>query len=151
MRCPKCRSTKVQVKNGLNKSGSQKYRCQACGSVYTPEPRRNGYPDELRLLAIRMYVEGNSYNRVWSIGSSSTQRNCQLLPYPANPKLPNWMNSTRSLARKKRSLHPNRSRSDHSLCVELGCSTRTDRRSHASLSGASSSSQAVLLRCFSSL
>jgi transposase-like protein len=57
----------VQVKNGLNKSGSQKYRCQACGSVYTPEPRRNGYPDELRLLAIRMYVEGNSYNAIGRI------------------------------------------------------------------------------------
>ena len=64
MRCPNCKSTKRQVKNGLNKSGSQKYLCHECGSVYTPEPKPNGYPDEVRLLAIRMYVEGNSYGSI---------------------------------------------------------------------------------------
>jgi len=32
--------------------------------VYTPEPKPNGYPKETRLLAIRMYVEGNSYNAI---------------------------------------------------------------------------------------
>jgi transposase-like protein len=52
------------VKNGLNKSGSQKYLCHECGRVYTPAPKPNGYPDEIRLLAIRMYVEGNSYNAI---------------------------------------------------------------------------------------
>jgi len=67
MRCPKCKSSEGQVKNGLNKSGSQKYLCQECGSVYTPEPKPNGYPDELRLLAIRMYVAGNSYNAIGRI------------------------------------------------------------------------------------
>ncbi|MEW6084237.1 MAG: IS1 family transposase, partial [Chloroflexota bacterium] len=30
MRCPKCKSIKRQVKNGLNGSGSQKYRCREC-------------------------------------------------------------------------------------------------------------------------
>jgi len=64
MRCPKCKATGKQVKNGLNKSGSQKYRCNECKRVYTPEPKPNGYPKETRLLAIRMYVEGNSYNAI---------------------------------------------------------------------------------------
>ena len=64
MNCPKCKSKKRQVKNGLNKSGSQKYRCQDCGTVYTPEPKENGYPAETRLLAIRMYVEGSSYGSI---------------------------------------------------------------------------------------
>jgi transposase-like protein len=32
--------------------------------VYTPNPRPNGYPEETRLLAIGMYVEGNSYGAV---------------------------------------------------------------------------------------
>ena len=64
MKCPKCSATEGHVKNGLNKSGSQKYVCQACGRVYTPDPKPNGYPDEIRLLAIRMYVEGNSYNAI---------------------------------------------------------------------------------------
>ncbi len=64
MKCPKCNALKRQVKNGLNKSGSQKYRCQECGTVYTPEPSTNGYPAETRLLAIRMYVEGSSYGSI---------------------------------------------------------------------------------------
>lgn len=64
MRCLNCQSTKRQVKNGLNPSGSQKYRCQICGTVYTPKPNLNGYPPETRQLAIRMYVEGNSYHAI---------------------------------------------------------------------------------------
>ena len=67
MKCPKCRATKGQVKNGLNLSGSQKYRCNVCKTIYTPEPSLNGYPAETRLLAIRMYVEGNSYNAIGRI------------------------------------------------------------------------------------
>ena len=64
MNCPKCKSMSNQVKNGLNGSGSQKYRCNDCRVVYTPEPKRNGYPAETRLLAIRMYVEGSSYRSI---------------------------------------------------------------------------------------
>jgi len=64
MRCPKCNSTEHQVKNGLNKSGSQKYRCGECGAVHTPEPKAKGYSAEIRLLAIRMYVEGSSYGSI---------------------------------------------------------------------------------------
>jgi len=64
MKCPKCNSNKRQAKNGLNKSGSQKYRCGECGAVYTPEPKEKGYPAEIRLLAIRMYVEGSSYGSI---------------------------------------------------------------------------------------
>ena len=67
MKCPNCNASKRQVKNGLNPSGSQKYRCNECKSVYTPEARRNGYPPETRLLAIRMYVEGNSYHAIGRI------------------------------------------------------------------------------------
>ena len=67
MKCPNCKATQRQVKNGLNPSGSQKYRCQACKTVYTPAPNPNGYAEETRLLAIRMYVEGNSYNAIGRI------------------------------------------------------------------------------------
>jgi transposase-like protein len=52
------------VKNGLNSSGSQKYKCNECGAVYTPEAKENGYPVETRRLAIRMYVEGSSYGSI---------------------------------------------------------------------------------------
>lgn len=42
MKCTKCKSSKRQVKNGLNKSGSQKYLCRECSTVYTPEPNEMG-------------------------------------------------------------------------------------------------------------
>jgi transposase-like protein len=64
MNCPRCKTVKQQVKNGLNGSGSQKYKCPECGAVYTPKPKENGYPAEIRLLAIRMYVEGSSYGSI---------------------------------------------------------------------------------------
>lgn len=32
--------------------------------MYTPRPNPNGYAAETRLLAIRMYVEGNSYHAI---------------------------------------------------------------------------------------
>jgi transposase-like protein len=32
--------------------------------VYTPKPSQHGYPEETRLLAIRMYVEGSSYGSI---------------------------------------------------------------------------------------
>jgi transposase-like protein len=67
MKCPKCESTQQQVKYGLNKSGSQKYRCNECLAVYTPKPNLNGYAKEIRLLALRMYVEGNSYGAIGRI------------------------------------------------------------------------------------
>lgn len=64
MKCPKCKTGKRQVRNGKNGSGSQKYRCNECHAVYTPEPKENGYPAETRMLAIRMYVEGSSYGSI---------------------------------------------------------------------------------------
>ncbi len=73
MKCPNCTTTKRQVKNGLNPSGSQKYKCNECQTVYTPEPKPNGYPEETRLLAVRMYVEGNSYHAIARILKVSPQ------------------------------------------------------------------------------
>ncbi len=32
--------------------------------MYTPAPKPNGYSKETRLLAVRMYVEGNSYGSI---------------------------------------------------------------------------------------
>ena len=64
MRCPKCQANWKQYKAGLNPSGSQRYRCGECNRVYTPEPKPQGYSEETRLLAIRMYVEGNSYRSI---------------------------------------------------------------------------------------
>jgi len=48
----------------MNPSGGQKYRCQECKTVYTPDPKPNGYSKETKLLAVRMYTEGTSYGAI---------------------------------------------------------------------------------------
>lgn len=64
MKCPKCQANEQQYKAGLNKSGSQRYRCGMCNRVYTPAPLSSGYPPRVRELAIRMYLEGNSLRAI---------------------------------------------------------------------------------------
>jgi len=64
MKCPKCQANWKQYKAGFNPSGSQRYRCGECNRVYTPKPIQQGYPEETRLLAIRMYVEGSSFGSI---------------------------------------------------------------------------------------
>jgi len=79
----------------LNGSGSQKYRCNECRAVYTPEPKGNGYPAETRLLAIRMYVEGNSYGSIarilkvnpQSVANWVSRYTAQLPPAPVPKKV----------------------------------------------------------------
>ena len=73
MSCPSCKSERKQYKSGFNRSGSQRYRCGVCKRAYTPEPKENGYPAETRLLAIRMYVEGNSTRAIGRILQVSQQ------------------------------------------------------------------------------
>ena len=73
MRCPSCQSTKKQYKAGFNRSGSQRYRCGICNRAYTPVPKENRYAAEIRLLAIRMYVEGNSTRAIGRILKISQQ------------------------------------------------------------------------------
>jgi len=64
MKCPRCGAREKQYKVGFNPSGSQKYRCYVCGKNYTPEPTPNGYPPEVRLKAIQLYLEGNSFRGI---------------------------------------------------------------------------------------
>lgn len=62
--CPSCKETTSQHKSGKTKAGSQRIRCWHCKTKYTPQPRERGYSDELRLQAIRMYVDGMNYRRI---------------------------------------------------------------------------------------
>ena len=64
MKCPKCEQTERQVKAGRNQTGSQRYKCQVCGRRYTPEPREQGYSDDIRLRAVQLYVDGGNLRRV---------------------------------------------------------------------------------------
>jgi transposase-like protein len=63
-RCPACQSTARQVKNGRNESGSQRYRCGACGRKYTPAPTAYGYDAATRERAVRLYADGMNLRRI---------------------------------------------------------------------------------------
>ena len=65
MRCAHCESEQV-VKDGKNGSGSQRYKCKACGRHgrhFTPEPNAIGYGLDVRQQAVEMYVDGQNYRR----------------------------------------------------------------------------------------
>jgi transposase-like protein len=52
------------MKAGFNHSGSQRYKCGECKRAYTPEAKAKGYSQKTRMLALRMYVEGNSQRAI---------------------------------------------------------------------------------------
>ena len=64
MKCPKCKDEKKQYKDGFTKAGSQRYRCGECGARYTPEPKQQGYSQEVRQLAVRMYTDGLGFRQI---------------------------------------------------------------------------------------
>ena len=63
-KCPKCQQTTRQNRAGRTEAGSQRYRCMHCGSKYTPEPKKQGYPDEVRKKALEMYIDGINLRRI---------------------------------------------------------------------------------------
>jgi transposase-like protein len=64
MQCPQCSNHTQQIKSGRTEAGSQRYKCKACGRRYTPEPKTPGYSDEVRMQAVRMYVDGLNLRRI---------------------------------------------------------------------------------------
>ena len=67
MKCKRCNDEKNQIKAGKTKSGSQKYKCKMCGKVYTPNPKKRSYSEEVKKQAIKLYLEGNSGRAVGRI------------------------------------------------------------------------------------
>jgi transposase len=63
-KCPHCQNEENQVKSGFNRSGSQRWKCQICNKRYTPQPKEQGYSNELRHQAVRLYIDGMNYRRV---------------------------------------------------------------------------------------
>ena len=59
-KCPKCGRVENQVKNGNNRSGTQRIVCRHCKTSYTLEPKRNAYSEETRALALKIYYAGAS-------------------------------------------------------------------------------------------
>ena len=64
IQCPHCSSSEQQTKSGHTRTGSQRYKCKECQRIYTPEPKPLGYPEETRLEAVRLYLEGTNFRRI---------------------------------------------------------------------------------------
>jgi transposase-like protein len=64
MKCPYCTNQEQQIKDGKNRSGTQRYLCKVCQRHYTPEPKEQGYPEAIRMQAVRMYVDGMNLRRI---------------------------------------------------------------------------------------
>ena len=88
--CPYCRATQRQIKSGLNASGSQRFRCRVCDRIYTPEPSPDGYSDEVRRQAVKLYLEGMNLRRIGRILSVNHQ------------SVTNWVNACHASLPKAR-------------------------------------------------
>ena len=64
MKCIRCGEQTRQIKDGHNRSGSQRHKCQHCGKRYTPFPKERGYSREIREKAIKMYIDGINFRRI---------------------------------------------------------------------------------------
>lgn len=62
--CPRCGSVEWQNKDGFTPAGSQRYRCKSCKTRYTPEPKEQGYDEDVRLQALSLYLEGLSLREI---------------------------------------------------------------------------------------
>jgi transposase-like protein len=71
--CPFCQQSEKQTKSGKNRCGSQRFLCQECLKTYTPEPKQQGYAEEVREKAVRMYVEGINFRRIGRLLSVNHQ------------------------------------------------------------------------------
>jgi transposase-like protein len=62
--CPTCHQDQHVIKSGLNRTGSQRYRCQTCQHYFTPQPKPEGYAPTLRKQTLQLYLEGTSFRAI---------------------------------------------------------------------------------------
>lgn len=65
--CPHCGAHDQAVRDGHNRSGSQRYRCRACRRAFTPTPKEQGHGAATHEQAVRLYLEGMSLRAVGRI------------------------------------------------------------------------------------
>ncbi len=82
--CPKCGDFEQQIRNGRTAAGSQRYKCKNCKNRYTPNPQEIGYDEEVRLQALRLYLEGVSLRGVSRILSVNHQSVANWVNHYAN-------------------------------------------------------------------
>jgi insertion element IS1 protein InsB len=62
MNCPQCKSSRNK-KNGFRR-GKQSYRCLDCGCQYVENPKSRAYPNEVKQLCLKMYVNGMGFRAI---------------------------------------------------------------------------------------
>ena len=66
-KCPRCESSENQKNDGKNRSGTQRCLCKNCNCSYTLNPKTREYPEEVRLLAMKMLLSGVSARGVGKV------------------------------------------------------------------------------------
>lgn len=64
IQCPHCQESRGQNKAGFTRFKSQRYFCLSCHRTYTPAPKAQGHPGEVRQEAVRYSLEGLSQRKV---------------------------------------------------------------------------------------
>ena len=59
-KCPICGKTESQIRRGYNRSGTQRCKCKDCNLMYTIEPKKREYSEEMKTLALKAYYSGVS-------------------------------------------------------------------------------------------
>mgnify|MGYP003478014311 CR=1 FL=1 len=62
--CPNCQATTKQHNIGCTEAGSQRYKCRSCGRSDTPEPKLQGYDEQIRQQAVKLYSDGLNFRRI---------------------------------------------------------------------------------------
>lgn len=65
MDCPKCKDTKY-CKDGII-NGRQRYQCKSCSYRYTVSQRSNARSNEIKRMALSMFLEGLDYRVIGRI------------------------------------------------------------------------------------
>lgn len=92
--CPHCQDTSRQVKAGFTCTSSQRYQCQLCDRSYTPEPKPLGYDDQIKQMALKLYLEGNGFRRIGRLLSVNHQ------------SVVNWINAFHAQLRARKMALP---------------------------------------------
>ena len=66
-KCPYCGRNDHVLKAGMNRTGSQRMKCQNCRRYFTPNPKPMGYDQATREMAVRLYLEGMSFRGIGKV------------------------------------------------------------------------------------
>jgi transposase-like protein len=125
-----------------------------CQRKYTPEPKKQGYPDSLRKRAMEMYVDGGNLRRIarhlkvapqtvayWVTDVAEALPNA---PMPEEVQEAEMDELFTFIGDKKQNLHSHCGRSQDSLYFGLGGGLDPHPGSHSASGGSSAKGQVVL-------